>query len=493
MTAKTGDVYTVYNKYLKCYTACQVAYIAPPDAVSKEPWAVVLSLDWAGDAPLTTEELPNLHPLYKDFMYWSRELYLLRVSVEVPPQYTLVGTLPPFTDEPCSAYGGWNDGYDVYLQFKWQKIPKERRKSFKEAMESNQEVKIGGSIVKICSHRVLDKDTPFDSAFELSILPCLSTIICERWHPDLLEFLQGNPFIHELTLLNHGQKTLDFRGTSVQRLMLDMTGLEELWLGEEVEQLLFQNQGTDTCIIHAPEGGNLLTLQFIGEYRPHTELPNLRGLHGIQIKDFDLQCLSEVHPHLKELRLWGAPGILQNFSAINRLQELTDFSTYDLFGFTEADIPTPEQMPALIWFWMTSLPEDAAKMAKKLWKGKRGMSLRITKPRKQEWLAQNLDNPFRSWDGAEHIPASAAKKAASQYRKTRSELLKLADSSDENIQVQALESVAVYTQTFNKMRFIETEERDEIYMALCGILDALSACNICKDELLERFEELRDF
>lgn len=100
---------------------------------------------------------------------------------------------------------------------------------------------------------------------------------------------------------------------------------------------------------------------------------------------------------------------------------------------------------------------------------------------------------FRSWDGAEHIPASAAKKAASQYRKTRSELLKLADSFDENIQVQALESVAVYTQTFNKMRFIETEERDEIYIALCGILDALTASDICKAKLLDKFEELRDF
>ena len=67
-------------------------------------------------------------------------------------------------------------------------------------------------------------------------------------------------------------------------------------------------------------------------------------------------------------------------------------------------------MPELRWFWMTSLPETAAKAAKQLWKGKPGMDLRITKPRKPEWLAQNLDNPFRGWDGAEHIPAAAAKK-----------------------------------------------------------------------------------
>ena len=99
MKANAGEVYTVYNQYLKCYTACQVAYIAPPDTVSKESWAVILSLDWVGDAPLTAEELPRLRPLYKDFMYWSRDLHLRRVPVEIPPQYTLVGTLPPFTDQ----------------------------------------------------------------------------------------------------------------------------------------------------------------------------------------------------------------------------------------------------------------------------------------------------------------------------------------------------------------------------------------------------------
>lgn len=53
MKARAGDVYTVFNNYLGRYTACQVAYIAPPDAVSKQPGAVILSLDWVGDAPLT--------------------------------------------------------------------------------------------------------------------------------------------------------------------------------------------------------------------------------------------------------------------------------------------------------------------------------------------------------------------------------------------------------------------------------------------------------
>ena len=493
MKAKAGDVYTVYNKYLERYTACQVAYIAPPDTVSKESWAVVLSLDWVGDVPLTAEELPLLHPLYKDFMYWSRELHLLRVPIEVPSQYTLVGTLPPFTDQPCRSYGGWSDGYDVYLQIRWQAIPEERRRAFKEAIDSDEQTEIGGIPVKVSSHRVTDQYEPFDSALELKALPCLSELICERWHPDLLEFLRENPFVDELTLLNHGQKILDLRGTSIRKLMLDMTGLQELWLCEDTELLLFQNEGPDDCIIHAYGDGSRLTLQFIGEYRPHPELPNLSGIHGIQLKNFDLSGMSSFHSHLKELRLWGAPGNLRNFSAVTQFRELTNLSTFDLFGFGAADIPTQEQLPELKWFWMTSLPEDAAKAAKQLWKSKPGMDLWITKPRKPEWLAQNLDNPFRGWDGAEHIPAAAAKKAANQYRKTRSQLMKLAAEPGEDSQTQALEAVEAYTQTFNKMGFIETEERDEIYMALRGILDALPGDTLQKDALIEKFDELRDF
>ena len=67
------------------------------------------------------------------------------------------------------------------------------------------------------------------------------------------------------------------------------------------------------------------------------------------------------------------------------------------------------------------------------------------------------------------------------------------DDSLTRAQAQALDAVAAYTQTFNKMGFIETEERDEIYMALRGILDALPDNTLQKDALIEKFEQLRDF
>lgn len=493
MKASEGGVYTVYNKYLKCYTACQVVYISPPDNMSKKEQAVILSLDWVGNKPLTPEELYTIKPLYKDFMYWSRELNLIKVETDVPQQYFFVGILPPFTNEPCYTFGNWDNGYEMYLQMKWQAIPYERRKAFKDAMVSTEETKIGENIVKVSSHMVIDKYVNFDSAFELEKLPCLSSIICEKWHYDLIEFLRSNPFINELTLLNHHQKEIDLRGTSIRKLMIDMTELNELWLGEYTEELLFQNKNPDNCLIHAEDNGSMLLLQFIEKYSPHHELYNLKRLHGIKLKEFDISEICNVHPHLKELRLWGNPGNLDNFSCVSKFKELRSLSTYDLFGFSENDLPSPNSLPELDWLWMTSLPEEAAKKIKSLWKKKSGISIRITKPRKPEWLAQNLDNPFRNWDGVEHIPKSAAKKAANQYRKTRSQLIKMATDNREDIQNQAFEAIISYTEVFNKMRFIETEERDEIYMALCGILESMPECSIEKKELLEKFEEYREF
>lgn len=486
MEIKAGDIYTTYHKKLDCYIACQITKVSEKNLTK-------LELDWVGREPLNINQLNNLKPLYKDFMYWEKSLCLINVEKEIPKEFQYVGNIPPLIDEESNSYGTWYNSDDIYFQLRWQKIPKEKRIAFKKAMESNEEININGNSVKLSSHRIMDKYTPFNSALELKPLPCLSEIICEKWHSDLLEFLKDYPFIHELTLINHNQKKLDFRGTSVTKLMIDMRGLEELWLGEETEQLLFQNEDLENCKIYAYNNGEELIIQFISNYNPHKELPNLKSLHGINLKNFNLNGLSSFHPHLKELRLWGAPGNIQNFSSVKEFKELERFSTYDLFGFGSSDIPTPEDLPNLNWLWLTSFPEEVAKIIKTLWKNRSGISLRITKPRKAEWLAQNLDNPFRNWDGAEHIPISSVKKAVNQYRKTRSELLKITNGTEENPEIKGLEIVSNYTKTFNKMKFIETEERDEIYMALCGILDILPDNVIDKKKLLDRFEELRDF
>ena len=85
MKASAGEVYTVYNQYLKRYTACQVAYIAPPDTVSKEPWAGDSLPGLGGGRPSDRGgAAPSSARSTRTSCTGPRDLHLLRVPVEGP-------------------------------------------------------------------------------------------------------------------------------------------------------------------------------------------------------------------------------------------------------------------------------------------------------------------------------------------------------------------------------------------------------------------------
>ena len=498
MLAKAGDVYCVYNFHLKKYTACQITKIEEGE---KKPQAVLLSLDWSGKQPLREEELSSLKPLYIDFMYWERNLHLSNVDIHVPSHYIFIGNTTPLTTESTNTYAMfWGNGYDIYRQLKWQEIPKEKRHLFKKADKSKEKVSFTGNECRISKHNINDEWTPFEDALELKVFPCLSKLELTKWHKNIYEYLQSTPFITELVLENHGQTKLDFSKTSINRLSIDLTGVEELRLNDDLEELLLLGDMNDNCQILVKDHGASLRLQLDRSLPKVLGLKDLGAIHCSNILEIDFAQILNNYPNLRELRLWGKPGNILNFHKLSELKELINFSTVDLFGFTAEDIPKPEDLPQLSMFWMSSLPEDAAKVAKKYYKKlqDKGLNLWITKPRKAEWLAQNLDNPFRSWDGQENISSANAKKADSLYRKTRASLIKLLENPNENTMTNVEVLIREYTQGFNKMDkrncFIETIEREDIYSALVEILDLLPEdLGMDKEKFIEIFDELKDF
>jgi len=498
MRAKTGDVYCVYNSYLKKYTACQITKIEEGE---KKPKAVLLLLDWSDDRPLKKEELALLKPLYQDFMYWKRGLHLCNVDVMVPVNHMLIGNMPPLADESTNSYAmSWGNGYEVYRQLKWQEIPQEQRDAFKKAESSKEKIIFAGKELAVSSRRINDDVVSFENALELKVFPCLSYLSCREWHTGLYEYLQSCPFLDELALENHRQKRLDFSNAHLHKLSIDMNGVEELYLNDELEELILLGEETKSCTIHAAENGAQLLLTATGTIPKIHGLKDLVKLHCSNITELDIAEILKAYPMLRELRLWGKPGMLSNLSMLSQFTELEGFTTVDLFGFSDEDILAPEHLPNLNWFWMSSLPEDAAKKAKQLYKKKteRGLDLWIQKPRKPEWLAQNFDNPFRSWDGQENISAANAKKAADLYKKTRAAIRKLEQMSPSEAAQSAEALVKAYTESFNKMDkrkyFIETVEREAIYCALAELLDLLPpALSINKEKLLEIFDLTRDF
>ncbi len=486
MKPQPGDVFCVYNRALEQYTACQVTKV-------KEKGVVVLILDWTGEKPLSPGGLAGLKPFCLDFLFWQGRYDLTNVPPEVPGNYIHVGNIPPLVEEDSRSYSGWDGGYSVARQRWWESIPEERRRAFKAAAASQRMGEIGGQPVKECTSKIQDALTPFGDCRELRPLRCLTTLECKQWHPGLMDYLREEPLLMELRLEGHGQKQLDLRGSGVQRLLLEPDGLEELWLGEKTSSLLWLGEEKRPCVIHAPGEGVGMGLSFKGKVTFHPELPALASVSCNSLEELDLLELHKWHPRLRSLRLWGKPGYLQNFRELKKFQELETFTTVDLFGFTGEEIPKPEELPRLTWFWMSSLPEEAAKTAKRLYKKREGLDLWITKGRKPEWLGGNLNNPFRHWDGMEGVPASSAKRAANLYKNLRKELFSLTKEGAEDAQAQAQAAVAAFVKPFNRMRFIETEEREDIYTALWGLLEELPKGALERQALLDVFEEERDF
>lgn len=497
MIAKAGDIYCVYNKSLKKYTACQVTKI---DDSGKKPQATIISLDWVSDELPKEEELALMKPLYIDYMYWGGTFNIKRVDVNVPSNYVYVGNIKPVNNEDTGTYGGWSIDVEVYNQFKWLKIPKEQRDVFKAADASNEHVEFEGNRRRLSTHSENDKWHDFDDALSLRVFPCLSSLTVTKWHKNLFEYLNSNPFIRELVIENHGKSSLDFSETTIDRLSVDMTGMDELILNDDLSMLFLLGEVKDGCKIKTPSSGSDLILHCDGF------VPKLQGLEGLEklyigkIKELDIADILREYPKLRELRLWGNPGKLTNFAKISELSNLEVLTTMDLFGFTAEEVPKPEELQKLYMLWMDSLPEDAAKEVKKLYKNRKseGLDLWITKPRKAEWLAQNLENPFRSWDGAEHITPANAKKAADIYRKTRAAMVKLIDGAGKDIEKDAEALVRDYTEGFNKMDrkkpFIDTIERDEVFTALDGILSLIpDELDVDKDKLIDLFDQLKEF
>lgn len=500
MQPKAGDVYCVFVEKLNKYTACQITKLYNDKIFKNKLRAALLELDWIGDDLPSEDEMKNMKPLYCDFMFNSGIKYY-NISPKVPLHFIYAGNIPPLFDDDSTVYtSAWNVGNSIYRQMRWSEIPEELRNKFKAAHKSDERVTFMGREIKVNSSSIYDSTVDFGKASELAVLPCLIRIDCEKGHDGILEFLEKNPFIGYLNMKNHNQTSLDFRESHLTELSIQMDCVETLYLNNDLERLILLGDTSHPFTTHAKDDGKWLEVQFNKTVVCDCGIPRLGKLHCTQIEEFDMKNISSAYPDIKELRIWGKPGYIRNFKSVRLLKKLQEFSTFDLSGFSGEDIPLPEELPNLKLLWMASLPRDAAKKVKILYKKQveAGLDLDITKARKPEWFAENLDNPFRGWDDREHISTANAKKAAAIYKTTRSDILSLVDIKCSDLQSGLEKIVSDYTEAFNKIdkrtTVIETVEREEIYKVLCELLELIpQEISFNKNSLLETFDNKRDF
>ncbi|KQO10760.1 hypothetical protein [Paenibacillus sp. Leaf72] len=512
MIAKIGDIYVVYEERLQQYAACQVIRIKEQASSRHKVLAAVLELDWHSDQLPTEVELQHIKPLVCNYYFWNDRWDYSFVDANVPKHYRLVGNIPPLIEAECNSYASWRTGGSLYRQLQWEAIPAELRARFKAAAGSDEQVNIAGFPAKLSTSTIRQGALEqLEDWSELHKLPCLTAIHTSHpYKPELIDYLRDTPFITELSLDDPRATELDFTGTSLNRLILKADDVESLTLPKGLSQLSLVGTVSEKLRIYAEHDGKELLLMVDKQATSHYGLSQLGALNIRGVADIDLAELAGQFPHLHELRIWGAPGYAANMGKIVKLIGLHTFTTYDLFGFTGEEFPLPDTLPQLSMLWLDSLPADAAKTIKARYKkaAASGLDLSVTKPRKPEWMAENLTNPFRDWDGREHITSTNAKKAMNLYKKMLGELgalEKQAASGMNAAEVHAALAALVtdFTATLNKMDsrsgFIETIEREEIYEVLHDLLKntklnlAESGIKVDLDKLIDIFDAERDF
>ena len=506
MLANVGDVYSVFSSELQQYVACQITRIK--DASSSRPVAAVLELDWTGDALPDAAAVQAMWPLLCDYFFWNNHHDHCYATANVPPGHTLVGNIAPLVDVEVNSYrSGWNVGDSVLRQRKWERIDPLRRQQFKAASDE-REVTLGGQVFRQDATKINDSVLQaLDDLSELEKLPCLMSIETADGTQALMEFIQGNPFINELHWQSSTVQALDFSGSGLSRLILQPDGVTSLVLNDGLGLLALRSAPSPSLRIDDGADGRHLTLQCTHTLPPFQGLGQLGGLSLVSMKEVDLAQVAQRFPHLTALRIWGKPGLASHIHSLAQLTALQMFTAYDLFGYTAQEFPSATQLPQLSALWLTSLPADAAKAIKAGYKAAAalGLDLSVTKARKPEWLAENLLNPFRDWDGREHISPAYAKKAALAYKNMLAMTRSIDASMEATAAATTLEAmVTAYVDAFNNIArrasIIETVEREEIYTVLAELLAQLSsqlggqgAALVDEASLLDLFDRLREF
>ncbi|WP_402720998.1 hypothetical protein [Janthinobacterium rivuli] len=367
---------------------------------------------------------------------------------------------------------------------------------------------VGGQLLPPYTSRIDDSilQTVSDLS-ELDRLPRLMRLATRHGTLELMEYVARHPFLHELSWQSSTVSEPDFSQSNLARLNVDLTGVTCLKLNPVLHSLALRGAPSPGLRMVDGHEGQFLALECEQGVPPFSGLDRVADLSLVGVRELDLAAVAQRFPGLRQLRIWGKPGMLAHLPAIAQLKQLQTFTADNLFGYGAGDVPSASQLPQLATLSMNSLPDDAAKAIKANFRqaAAQGLELRISKPRKPEWLAENLLNPFRDWDGRANISATQAKKAAQAYKQLLAGTRAIDAAMDAASVAEVLSAmidayVGVFNQLDRRARIIETVEREEIGTALAGLLEPLvrqlgERGVALPDEavLLQRFDALREF
>ncbi|MFD8978500.1 hypothetical protein [Streptomyces sp. NPDC059564] len=158
--------------------------------------------------------------------------------------------------------------------------------------------------------------------------------------------------------------------------------------------------------------------------------------------------------------------------------------------------------PDLTRLSLYGIPADYAAAMRKTWRPhvRHGVELDVRGARKPEWVAANTANPLRDWDGREHIPRAAYRKAVAQYKATRDAFLAEVTGGEHHGDIAEIGRAfgAAFNALDSRSRFIETVEREELFDALDFLADEAQTAagrdlSAARAALIEGVDSSRDW
>lgn len=492
MVTRIGDVYTLQERETRKWFAFQIVQL-------NDEGAVYVDLDYWDDRKPVSNDLNKMHVLYLTHHSWNNKAHTCwSDNKRFPTKAELVGNVPVLYDGECRVYGNWPDGTRQKKQEWWKQVPIEQTEAYQKVDgQWNESVVVAGKDVPKNLYSVDDEmlDAVDDYA-ELDKLPRLSRIVTTRYRSQLIPFLERRWLIQELVWTHCGQPVLDLRKTHIEKLEVSDSDVKEIHLPQGISHVTLKGGLSPNLRMYSSDDGYSLTLLLEQQngHMPNLGLPNLKDLVLHDIKEFDLSSVSAYYPNLIWLGLKGHPGIIHHVSSVSKLKELETLVIHDLFGFSTTDFPLPADLPKLQSLWLTSVPAEAGKAIKRLYKNKIS-DLCVIKLRSDEWLQENMNNPLRHWDGKDSIPKSKYNKAVALLKETRRRMVEAAKERD-SFSMSMIPIVSEYIEGFNKLdegsSFIETEEREDIYNAFESILDEMEV-SVDHERVLKIMDERRNW
>ncbi len=481
------------------YGAIQI--LPSPGDGTKHGSLTAVALDAAWAAPPSLAEAIAAGPM----KVRDGEFQAVITGASKPPRrYIDLGVAPPIDIGPVNSYGSF-DGFPIWIRYELRRRARQRANPDDPRLvvwrhdPAVIDVPLGPYTLKQRRDsggvQIGPPEVPNDARIDwsaLDALPQLRAITYEGADTGVFDYIARTPRINELRLTIHGTSKLDLSSLPIEKLSLNNNNnnnnkgeLREVHIGAALESLTLHAPSGELRVVHAHAGAGMELVVTSAAEIPGAiaGLSRLRSYSQAGLRRATVENLLG-YVELESLRLCGAPGALVDPENLTRLAKLDNVTLNDFYELDAARLPTAAEAPSISDLHIHGFRSSNGPILKQRLAGFWLSALGGGK--KDEWIADNANNPFRDWTDRS---AAMGKKACLLFKET---LRALREATSVARVAELTRAFVAGLNALDAKYGLETTEREDAFDALHALLTA-SPVAIDRAALEQMFDEARTF